>query len=149
VSASFRVEPLAEEQIAQALPLVQVTWPLADLEAWSNFVAFFSGQGGVLALRDPADYLCGILVYRLDQDVELGRILEVPFFTTVDMANSLRVVRALLDAAENRAFELGCTGLYIRLQRDQAGLATRLRRLGLAQGAELMSMPIEPQQKSN
>jgi hypothetical protein len=152
VSVSFRVEPLAGDQVALALPLVQVTWPLADMGGWREFVNFFSGQGtegGILALRDPADYLCGILVFRVLQDVELGRILEVPLFTTVDMANSLRVVRALLDAAENRAYELGCAGLQIRLQREQAGLSGRLRRLGLISEVEVMSMPIDAPQKSN
>ena len=152
MSASFRVEPLSGDQVAQALPLVQVTWPQADMAAWRDFVEFFSApdaRGGILALRDPADYLCGILVYRLLQDVEAGRILEVPLFTTVDMANSLRIVRALLDAAENRASELGCAELQIRLQRDQSGLSGRLRRLGLTSNVEVMSMPIEAPQKSN
>ena len=109
--ASFASVVLSGDQVPQALPLVQATWPGVDLASWESFVTFFSGraaseESGLLALCDGAGYLCGVLAYRRDWDLRAGPILAVPLFTAVDVANSLQIVRALLDAAERQASEL-------------------------------------------
>jgi hypothetical protein len=75
---------------------------------------------------------CGVFAYRVARDLLIGPILAVYLFTAVDVANSLRTIRALLVAAETRALELGCTAVRIRLCNGQAELASRLRTLGLA-----------------
>jgi hypothetical protein len=137
MSVSFTISALSNDQVPLAFPLIQATWPNADLASWLSFVAFFddpaaAAGSGVLALRDPAGCICGVLAYRLDRDLQAGLILAVHLFTAIDLANSLRTVRALLDAVELRGVELGCTGLQIRLHSDQPELAQRLRALGLA-----------------
>src|SRR4051794_22018210 len=126
MSVSFHVAALSADQVPQAFPLIRATWPSADLIAWQSFVAFFNdhkfaGDAGVLAIRDPADAICGVLAYRLDRDLRFGRMLAVQLFTAIDLINSARTVRALLDAAEARAVELGCMGIQIRLYGDQSG----------------------------
>src|SRR5450432_2353548 len=128
----FHVAALSDDQVPQAFPLIQATWPGADLTAWQSFVQFFNdrtvaGDAGVLAVRDPAGSICGVLAYRLDRDLQAGPMLAVQLFTAVDLMNSRRTVLALLDAAEARASELGCQGVQIRLYSDQSGLASRLR----------------------
>jgi hypothetical protein len=55
----------------------------------------------------------------------------------MDVANSLRPVRALLDAADAQGRELGCNVVQIHLGDNQARLASRLRRLGLNHHASL------------
>jgi hypothetical protein len=142
MSLSFRVAALSDGEVPQAFPLIQATWPGADLTAWRSFVQFFNdrtmaGYAGVLAVRDPASSICGVLAYRLDRDLRAGRLLAVQLFTAVDLINSPRTVRALLDAAEGRASELQCAGVQIRLYRDQTGLASRLRALGLSSEGSL------------
>jgi hypothetical protein len=137
MSMSYRVAALSDDQVPQAFPLIQATWPGADLTAWQSFVQFFNdrsaaGSAGVLAVRDPAGSICGVLAYRLDRDLRVGRLLAVQLFTAVDLMNSPRTVGALLDAAEGRACELNCDGVQIRLYGDQSGLASRLRALGLS-----------------
>lgn len=154
MNASFRVAALSGDQVSQAFPLIQATWPGADLASWVSYVAFFNGQSvakrsGVLALHDQGGYICGVLAYQLDRDLRAGLILTVQLFTAVDLINSLKTVRALLDAAEARACELGCTGLQIRLYADQPGLASRLRALGLSSDASLFAKKIEPSQPHN
>ena len=142
MSIPFDTVALSGDQVPQALPLVQAAWPSVDLATWQRFVQFFSGraamgESGVLALRDPAGYLCGILAYRLDWDLRAGPMLAVDLFAAIDLANSMRTVRALLDAAKARASELGCAGVQVRLCNEQAGLASHLRSLGLSSHAGL------------
>jgi hypothetical protein len=148
MSASFRVAALSDDQVPQAFPLIQATWPGADLPAWQSFVRFFNdrataGSAGVLAVRDPAGSICGVLAYRLDRDLRVGFVLAVQLFTAVDLVNSPRTVHALLDAAEGRACELNCHRVQIRLYSDQSGLASRLRALGLSSEGGLFSKKID------
>lgn len=154
MTVSFRVAALSADQVPQAFPLIQATWPSADLPAWENFVAFFNdhisaGNAGVLAIRDCSEAICGVLAYRLDRDLRSGRILAVQLFTAMDLINSPQTVRALLDAAEARAKELSCMGLQIRLYGDQGGLASRLRRLGLMSEGGVLWKKIDPPETRN
>jgi hypothetical protein len=142
MSFSFQAGPLPGTQTAEVLPLVQATWPGTDLAAWERYVQFFGGksaaESGVLAMRDSGDCLCGLLVYSLHWSLGLGPVLTIPLFTAVDMANSLKAVRALLEAAETLASALHCAALEIRLDRAQSRLADRLRLLGLSSDAGLL-----------
>ncbi len=148
MSPPFHVAALSDEQVPQAFPLIQATWPGTDLTAWQEFVQFFSdrtstGHAGVLALHDPAGYIGGLLAYRLDQDLRTGPMLAVHLFTALNLMNSPRTVRALLEAAEARAIEMGCKGIQIRLHSEQAWLASRLRTLGLKSEAGLFTKTID------
>jgi hypothetical protein len=151
MSASFRVATLSGDQVPQAFPLIQAIWPEADLASWRSFVQFFNrgeaaGKSGVLAVRDPADYIWGILAYRLDRDLRKGLVLTAQLFVAVDLTNTLRTAQAVVDVAEKRAAELGCTGVQIHLHKDRTGLASRLRALGLSSDASLFWKKIEPAQ---
>jgi hypothetical protein len=137
MSGSFSTVVLSSDLAAQTLPLVQATWPAVDLARWREYVQFFSAQAGPNAcgmhgLRDSSGCYCGIFAYQLDRDLVTGPMLAIHFFTAVDVINSPPTIRALLDAAESQALELGCTAVRIRLRSGQAELAGRLRALGLA-----------------
>lgn len=149
----FHVAALLGDSIPQAFPLVQATCPGVELASWKAFVESFSDRcsadGGVLAAFSSAGYIGGVLAYRLDRDLRAGLVLDVQLFTPVDLLNSSRMVRALLDAAEWRASELGCAGLRIRLYNDQAGVAAHLRTLGLSPEAGLFWKKIDRTRASN
>jgi len=151
MNASFRIAGLTGKSVAQAFPLIQAIWPDIELRAWRSFVQFFDerageGETGVLALYDPAGYISGVLAYRLDHELRAGPVLAVHLFTPIDLATSLATVRALLDAAESRARVLGCSGMHIRLHKDQARLAARLNRLGMSSEHRLFWATVEPPQ---
>lgn len=97
----------------------------------------------MIALRDQAGCFCGLLAYRMDQSGQAHPILAVHLFTAADLANSPRVLRALLEAAETKARELGCGALQIRLTKGQGRLASRLRALGLVSRGILLSKEID------
>src|SRR6266849_2962027 len=136
MSVSFNVGILSGDQVPLAFPLIQATRRRR------------SGRG-VLALRDQAGCICGVLAYRLDRDLRAGPMLAVHLFTAVDLLNSLRTVRALLEAADGQALELGCAGVQIRLRNDQSGLASHLRSLGVAPEASLLWKKIDSAQTRN
>jgi hypothetical protein len=154
MSVSFQIAALSDDQVPLALPLIQATWPGADIASWRSFVASFDTrvepkESGVLALRDPAGRICGVLAYRLERDLQAGPIFAVHLFTAVDLANSLKSVRALLDGAELRAFELGCGGMQIRLHNEQTNLTSRLLMLGLAPEAGVLRKAVDPVRTQN
>jgi hypothetical protein len=148
MTTSFDLITLSDDLVPQALPLIRATWPSVDLSSWRNFVQAFTGSAaspgsGVIGLRDQAGCLCGVLAYRPDWDLQAHPILAVHLFTAADLANTPRLVKALLNAAERRALELGCTGVEIRLSSGQTKLASRLRSLGLSSDAKLFWKEID------
>jgi hypothetical protein len=154
MSMSFNVGFLSDDQVPLAFPVIQATWPGADLAAWQSFVEFFNDQAatkrsGVLALRDPAGCICGVFAYRLDRDLRVGPILTIHLFTAVDLLNSLRPVRALLEAADMQALELGCAGVQFHLRNNQKGLVSHLRSLGVAPEASLLWKRVNSAQAQN
>ena len=147
-AASFSTVALSEEQAAQTLPLAQVTWPEVDLAHWRKFIRSFAARtarapSGVLALRDTSDYFSAMLAYRVDPDVRRGLALTVQLFTAVDLANSPVFAKRLLAAAEEKARDLGCSSVEIRLYRAQSNLAIQLRSLGLANTAAIFSKTVD------
>jgi hypothetical protein len=154
MSASFDAIILSGGLIPLALPLVRATWPVVDMAAWQTYVQFFNdrapgAESGVLGLRDEARCLCGVLAFRLDRDVVEGPVLAVPLFTAADVANSPRTIRALLDAAETRALDLGCMAVRIHLANGQAGLASRLRLQGLSPDIGQYWSKVDPARQRN
>ena len=145
---SFRAVALSEAEAAQTLPLAQVTWPGVDLEHWQRYINSYAtgmpkGSSGILALRDASDYFCAMFAYRVDLDVHRGSVLMVQLFTAVDLANSPTFTQRLLSAAEEKARELGCARVEIRLYRGQSNLGLQLRYLGLVDGGAIVSKIVE------
>ena len=146
---SVRPTPLDGSSLVHALPLVQVTWPGVDTQCWSRYLRFIAERAhgrsaGGLELRDDAGYLNGLAVYEHEQDLQHGPVLTVHLFTALDLANSTAPVRVLLDAAIDRAKDLDCTGVQIRLYDEQPALRTRLRRFGLVERAGYLWKRIAP-----
>ena len=147
MSFIYQIDALGDEEISLALPLIQVTWPVVDLPLWRKFVKESrfdecSAQSGILVLRDTDHYLTGLLAYRVEHDLLHGAVLSVPLLTVVDLGNALPVVRAMVDAAELRATILGCDHLRITIHPEQAGLGTRLRRIGMVAEGRQFHRPV-------
>jgi hypothetical protein len=147
----FHAAALVGDEVSQAFPLIQATSPDVDLSGWRSFVKFFTDRdnSGVIALRDPINCVCGVLAYQLDHDLRAGPMLTVHLFTAADLSNSQRTVQALLDAAENRASILGCSGLQIRLSEQQGKLGSRLMALGLSSEAGFFRKKLDARPAAN
>lgn len=141
-------EPLTAAELvlgdlAQALPLLRVTWPKLGLSGWQAFAADFcaaqKAEACITGLFDNAGGLCGLLASRVDHILGTGRVLTIPVFTAIDIANSLAPVEALLDLAQTQMTEHGCNSLQIHLAGTQGELVKRLRSWGLRHSGVIYS----------
>lgn len=138
MAVNLRALELATGAALEALPLLQVTWPDVTADAWHAYVRYIARRGsgaGVVVLRDPAGYICGLMVYQVDRNLHEGQVLAVPLLTAIDLANSPAPVRCLLAAARAKAADLDCAGLQIRLYNEQSGVAGHVRRQGFTDRA--------------
>jgi hypothetical protein len=145
VSRVFQIAALGGNSRLQAFPLLQATWPDLDLAGWLAFADRFAGDAdgaskGIAGLQDDSGTLCGLFAYRIDHTLRDGRILAIPLFTAMDLANSQEPICALLAAMKERARLCHCNRLRIELDRRQSGLADRLRRLGASRSGILHSV---------
>jgi hypothetical protein len=141
MAMDFHMSALCDDDAVLAFPLVLAAWSGADLPAWRAFVQSFQAtarnrNAGLLAIRDRAETICGVLAYRVGRDWRAERTFNAELFIAADIVNSERPVRALLDAAEAMATELDCGMIQIRLNGSQKVLASRLRNLGLTLGRD-------------
>lgn len=145
VARSFTVEDLVLRRLPQALPLLRATWPTIDLAGWQRFAEAFAcrEQAGasITGMFDSSGGLCGLFVSRVEHRLR-ERVLAIPLFTVVDIANSQAPVRALLDGVEARAKSCGCTIIEVRLDTGQTELVKRLRSFGLNPVGTMYASPI-------
>jgi hypothetical protein len=99
-------------------------------------------------MRDCGDCICGILAYRVEQDLRSGRVFSIQLFVAADILNSLSMTRALLDAAEIAASRLGCAAVQVRVSSDQGVVGAHLQRLGLLKNAYISCRKSSPTQAS-
>jgi hypothetical protein len=113
----FTVETLTADQYRSAFPLIREAIPGLDLAAWLRFasqlnVARKAGQSGIVAARrEGRAYPCGLFCYRVDQDLERGRLLIAEHFVAVDLLDPAGVVAALLAELEALGRRLDCSAV--------------------------------------
>ena len=143
----FHASALAGDDVRLALPIIQVTRPGTTMTSWLEFSAYFDigdeNRAGILALRDAADVICGVVAYRIEHGLQEARQFSAHLFTAVDLSNSLRTVQLLLDVITAHARQLQCRSLQIRVDPRQTELADRMPILGMTASGILFGKPVE------
>lgn len=143
MTALLQTSALADNQLAQALPLVQISWPETDLPAWLDFARSLREEGGgLLVLREPDDYICGVAAYRRQAGLD-GAVLSVPLFTVADLANRPQLAQALAEAVMQMGRQLGCRVGHLEFNWRQSRLVDQLRRLGWPAESALLHRRLE------
>ncbi len=147
MTKSFSSFSLTPDQIAVVFPLVHAAVPQVDLDAWRKFVRALGERdppspSGALGLRNEAGYICGLLIFRCDHDLRHGKVLAINLFIALDLVNEEEAASALLQAAEAKARELGCTATHIRLDRTQKSLGQRFSTAGYRNEADIFCRSI-------
>jgi hypothetical protein len=146
---SFAAAPLTAQDIGLAYPLIRAALPDVDLAAWRGFARGIVDLpspypvGGV-CLRNEAGYLCGVLTYRIDRDLRCGTALTIDVFAALDVTGEEEALRALLHAAEEKAYELRCTAVRVHLEKPAGTLANRLLSAGYACQATIFCKSLGP-----
>jgi hypothetical protein len=146
MTRSFTTYALSSPEVVLAYPLVNAALPDVDLCRWQAFAEAMSNgypdSRGVLGMRGGGDYLCGVMVYRADQDLRHGRVLALDLFVALDLVNQVLAVGTLLDIAEAKARELKCDAVHIRVGAKHKSLTKNIEGAGYMPEALLLHKPL-------
>jgi len=145
----FYVDALTPAQADWAYPLIRSIAPEVSPEDWEDYVQRRYRSGGLLGLWDGRGGIVGVLSYRLGERMRHGLVLALDDFVTFELSRAAPGRRALLDAAEKLARDLGCTGLELRLASrgfadEHSAKAHGWTGLGLSLDSVILVKPLEP-----
>ncbi len=120
----FIIQPLSSEQLLSVYPLVREAVPSLERVAWVRFARQLTSArranpaGIVAAWRQGRNFPCGLFCYRVDNDLQRGRILIAEHFVAVDLLNPQAVLAALVAELEALAVRLDCAAVRSVLHGD-------------------------------
>lgn len=131
MSERFSSEPLAEDRIAQAYPLVRMVAPGMTLHEWRKRALVYvhatearpagrkgtngkaAGQApcGMRAIRNRDGYIHGLFSYRVEADSAPPRLL-VEHFIAFDLLARAELVATMLEVIDALARAHGCATIH-------------------------------------
>ena len=143
----FYVDAIAPAQADWAYPLIRAIAPDVSADDWRDYVRRRFSSGGLLGLWDGRGGIVGLLSYRLGERMRHGLVLALDDFVTFELSQAAPGRRALLEAAEKLARELGCGGLELRLASrgfadEHSGKAHGWTSLGLSLDSVIFVKPL-------
>jgi hypothetical protein len=115
LNQQFSVGELCPVEAGVAYPLVRAIAPEVTLEGWLDYVERRCREGGLMGLFGVDGSLIGLLSYRLGERLRHDRVLALDEFVTFELSQAAPGRSFLLEAAEDLARSLGCTGLEVRV----------------------------------
>lgn len=117
----FSVVDMDENAVSAAYSLIRTATPQVSAEQWLDHARKIRMRGGLLGLVGPENTLFGLLTYRNEESLCLGRIFVVDNFLTFELNRAAPGRQALSEAAEALARKQGCKAIEFRL--DSRGFA--------------------------
>jgi hypothetical protein len=148
--AAFTVTNLTPDEIRSVYPLIREAIPGLDLAAWLKFArqhtaARRSAHNGIMvARRAGRAFPCGLFCYRVDQDLERGRVLIAEHFVAVDLLDPQAVLAALVEELEALGKRLGCAAVRSIVHGGEGTVAGGLFAAGHAPEASLLGKSLQP-----
>ncbi len=142
--ADFTVESLRPDQIRAVYPLIREATPTVALPEWVRFARMLTGPrragsaGIVAARRAGRDFPCGLFCYRVEQDLECGKVLMAEHFVAVDLLDPAAVVAALVGELEGLGQRLGCSVVRSLVHCAEAELTGGLAAAGHSPDGQLL-----------
>jgi len=146
--AAFTVTTLAADGVRSVYPLIREAVPGLELAAWLRFARQLtsgrrSGQAGiVVARRTGRTFPCGLFCFRVDQDLERGKVLIAEHFVAVDLLDPAAVLAALVQELERLAQRLGCRAVRSLVHGGEAVVTGGLAAAGHETQGSLLFKPI-------
>jgi hypothetical protein len=142
---AFTVEALRPDQLRAVYPLIREAVPDLTLPAWLRFARPLTAprraahSGIVAARRTGRVHPGGLFCYRVDRDLERGKILIAERFVAVDLLDPKAVLTALVAELEGLGTRLGCGAVRSVVHRVQAdGVSGNLTAAGHAPEGTLL-----------
>ena len=114
IMADLIIDLLSKDQIRSVYPLIREAVATIDLASWLRFARQFTGSrrrghcGIVTVRREARTFPCGLFCYRVDDDLNLGKVLTADHFVAVDVLDPGGVLAALVEELDVLAKRLGC-----------------------------------------
>lgn len=130
------IEHLAPDQIRSAYPVIREALPGLDLNAWLRFArqatsAQRTGRTGIIAARRAGrPFPCGLFCYRVDQDLEQGKVLIAEHFVAIDLLDPASVLSALVGELDRLGPRLGCHAVRSIVHDTEAHVSGGLTKAG-------------------
>ncbi len=149
--SSCIVRSLPSDQILAVYPLVREAVPELNSSAWVRFARHLlspkrTGQGGIIAAWRPGrSFPCGLVCYRVDNDLLRGRILVAEHFVAIDLLDPQAVLTALVAELELLAARLDCKAVRSVVHGGNSPVRSGLSAAGHRPEAALLLKPVERQ----
>ncbi|MBN8927180.1 MAG: hypothetical protein BGO51_28405 [Rhodospirillales bacterium 69-11] len=146
--SSITVESLRPDQIHAVYPLIREAVPNLAVADWVRFARTLTGSrragqtGIVAARRQGRSYPCGLFCYRVDQDLQRGKVLIAEHFVAVDLLDPAAVLAALVAELDALGERLGCTAIRSVVHGAEPGLSGGLAAAGHAPEGMLLLKPL-------
>jgi hypothetical protein len=147
LNKQFSIVGLSADEAGVAYPLVRAIAPEVSPADWLDYAERRCREGGLIGLFGADGSLIGLFSYRLGERLRHGRVLALDEFVTFELSQAAPGRKFLLQAAEDLARSLGCTGLEVRVgargmvDGDSSRAAGWLN-LGLALDSALFAKPL-------
>ena len=146
--AAFTITTLAHEEARSVYPLIREVVPGLELAAWLRFARQLTqvrraNVGGiVVARRTGRAFPCGLFCYRVDQDLELGRVLVAEHFVAVDLLDPPAVLAALVGELESLGRRFDCVAVRSVVHSANGAVAGGLSAAGPEPEGSLLFKPL-------
>jgi hypothetical protein len=145
---SFTVETLKPDEIRAVYPLIREAVPSIDLQSWLRFARQLTAtrrgeqSGIVTARRVGRHFPCGLFCYRVDNDLQRGRVLIAEHFVAVDLLDPAGVLTALVQELEALGKRLGCAAVRSVVHGGESEVSGGLSAAGHAREGSLLVKPL-------
>ena len=143
------VRSLPSDQVLAVYPLVWEAVPELDSAAWVRFARLLlspkrAGQGGIIAAWRPGrNFPCGLVCYRVENDLLRGRVLVAEHFVAVDLLDPQAVLASLVEELDPLAARLGCTAVRSVVHGGNSQVRSGLSAAGHEPEGALLVKPVE------
>lgn len=145
--SGFTVQPLATDELRSVYPLIREAMPAVSLSDWLAFAKPWlsrraTAAGIIAARRSGRAFPCGLFCYRVDSDLENGRVLIAEHFAAVDLLEPKAVLAALVAELDALGRRLGCNAVRTVVHGSEDAVTRGLFAAGHAPEASLMLKPL-------
>ena len=143
--ALLAVAPLAPEDQGRAVVLARFAAPQLDLERWLHCCGERAGDGaagGLLAARSARGVVYGLCAFRVVENPQDGRCLQVEWLLALHPLQPEAVIRALLQAVRRTAGARGCAAIRIGLQEPGSELCDLLQQAGYRPAGQWLQLAL-------
>ena len=146
----YEVRSISQSRLAEAYPLMRAAQRDLQLEEWLRYASGLvgrttpplSGPRGIIGIEGNSGYLHGLLVFRVEIELRLGRTLKCEHVVVASLIGEHEVARCLLDAIDQIARVNDCAAVQVAVGEPGGSLTHALEQAGLSRDLAVFRKPL-------